>query len=275
MEQVVTIRSGTIDLAATIHYPPAEDRVVNAPADALLQAAERAERGQTRIGVDRLFVQTARYLAERGSIVVRFDYGGCGESTGDYGQQGLEDLIRQTRHVIDYVWELAVIDRERLVLLGHSLGGAVALLTGALDPRVKSLVMWAAVAKPFIDIIRIVGEEAVEQPLQSGYVDYSGYRLTSRFFESLAIHQPLLQTCHFAGNVLLVHGSDDEVIPVDYCFLYQRAFWLRRKGRCDKEVILGANHTFSSISHRIRLLQATASWLAADHKNIEWSGWVI
>jgi uncharacterized protein len=260
LEQFVHIPSGNTKLAATIHYPARRQTTQGYPLIVICHGSLG-----TRIGVDRLFVQTARHLAEHGAIVVRFDYGGCGESSGDYGKLGMDDLIQQTRDVINSVWSLELVDRRRLTLLGHSLGGAVALLTAVADPRVQSLVLWAAVANPFNDIIRIVGENSLASS-PDGEVDYCGYRLTHQFFESLSRHQPLIQTRHFSGNVLLVHGTNDEVIPVDYCFLYERAFWLRNKGNCDKDVILGANHTFSSIEHRERLLHVTTSWLDAEYQ---------
>ncbi|QPA32283.1 alpha/beta hydrolase family protein [Thermaerobacillus caldiproteolyticus] len=269
MEQFIHIPSGNTKLAATIHYPAQRQTAERYPLIIICHGFL-----STRIGVDRLFVQTARHLAEHGSIVVRFDYGGCGESSGDYGKLEMDDLIQQTKDVIDSVLSLELVDQRRLTLLGHSLGGAVALLTAVADPRVQSLVLWAAVAKPFTDITRIVGENLLASSPDGG-VDYCGYRLTRQFFESLSRHQPLVQTHHFSGNVLLVHGTDDEEIPVDYCFLYERAFRLRNKGKCDKEVILGANHTFSSIQHRERLLHVTTSWLDAEHRDMKRSNQVI
>ncbi|WP_096180510.1 alpha/beta hydrolase family protein [Effusibacillus lacus] len=275
MEQIVTIQTGDAELTATLHYPAvASDEKKRTEARYPTVIICHGFIGN-RIGVDRLFVKTARYLAASNHIVLRFDYAGCGESAGDYGQGGMDDLILQTRHVIDYALGIERVDPNRIILLGHSLGGAVALLTAVKDSRVRSLVLWAAVANPFTDIVRIVGEKAYDLLSQSAYIDYLGYRLTSKFFESLSKYHPLLQTRNFAGNVLLVHGSGDDVIPVDYCFLYQRAFLFRSGARCDKEVILGANHTFSSISHFNQLLRVTSSWLAADQRNIEWTDWVI
>lgn len=275
MEHVFTIRSGNLELAATLHDPSGPP-----------SGGDKDKRQYpivvichgfvgNRIGIDRLFVKAARHLAGNGYRVLRFDYGGCGESTGDYGAGGMDSLIEQTRHVLDYAASDKHVDPERVVLLGHSLGGAVALLTAAQDHRVKSLVLWSAVANPFTDIVRIIGEKKYERIRQTQSVDYRGYSLTGRFFGSLAEYQPLMQLRNFSGNVLLVHGSDDREVPVEYCFLYQRAFWLRPGGRCDKEVILGADHTFSSASHTERLLKVTCSWLDADRRNAEWTDRVI
>ena len=115
-----------------------------------------------------------------------------------------------------------------LFSLGHSLGGATAVLTAAKDHRVKTLVLWSAVAHPHNDIVRIVGKNEYEKLPKGGTIDHHGYRLTSRFFESLSQHQPFEQLRKFSGDVLVVHGTADEAIPVDYAPLYQKLFWLRR-----------------------------------------------
>ncbi|TVY10033.1 alpha/beta hydrolase [Paenibacillus cremeus] len=274
MEHHITIRSGELDLAATLHYPVSGAAGSKANRHPIIIIAHGFI--GTRIGVDRLFVNAARDFCRHGYMVLRFDYGGCGESTGDYGQGGLDALIDQTRHVIDYALDIDCVDPQRLILLGHSLGGAVAILTAARDKRVKTLVLWAAVAYPFNDIINITGKQLYERAVQNGSSDYLGYNFEPVFFDSLTKHQPFEQLRKFNGDVFLVHGTADEVIPVDYCFLYQKLFWMRSQGLCDKEVIFQANHTFTGREAKEQLLSKTREWLITnDKQKQEWNDWEI
>ncbi|HZG15235.1 MAG TPA: alpha/beta hydrolase [Candidatus Bathyarchaeia archaeon] len=216
----------------------------------------------SRIGVDRLFVQAGRSFSAHDFMVLRFDYAGCGESEGDYGSYPFAGLVEQTLQVIDYAEQLPGVDPDQIFLIGHSLGGAVATYAAARDTRVKSLVLWSPVAYPFRDIVQIVGEEIFQEAQTHNVADYLGYSLSSGFFQSLAEVHPLTETKEVAGDVLVVHGSNDEDIPPKYCFYYQKAFRFRQRGTCDKEIIVGANHTFSQGTHKGELFACTSAWIS-------------
>lgn len=214
----------------------------------------------SKVGVDRLFVKAAQQLNQDQYIVLRFDYSGCGESSGDYGKTGLHDLIDQTRTVINFAHQLEHVDQSEITLLGHSLGGATAVLTASSDQRIKRLILWSSVAHPYEDIKRIVGREKVRTLKEEMTIDYLGYPLTKGFFDSLACYQPMQAAIGFSGDVLIVHGTGDEDIPVSYAKEYERILAKRFSGdilRCEIE---GASHTFSKSDHFSELMRITRSW---------------
>lgn len=244
MERNIVIRHNGEELTASIHYPNKEKGTSSRCKDRLPLAVICHGFVGNRIGVDRIFVKAARELAQEGYMVIRFDYAGCGESSGNYGGEDMESMIAQTRAVLDYGISSADVDPQRVTLIGHSLGGAVALLTSIRDRRVKNLVLWASVGYPFNDIVKIVGREAYDRAVKNGSADYVGYSFTPVYFNSLAAFQPFQEASKFSGDVLVIHGTSDDVIPVDYAFLYQKLFWTRPEGRCDKEIIFQGDHTF-------------------------------
>jgi len=258
MERTLYIPSGDISLAATLHEPagtgcqPQQKHPLVIICHGFIGS---------RIGVDRLFVKAARELTANGFAVLRFDYGGCGESGGDYGAGGLDVLLAQTCDVLDFAFRLDQIDPERVSLIGHSLGGAVSMLTASLDRRISSLVLWAAVARPYDDIVRIVGEKEYEEALLTGKTDHHGYQLQDRFFQSMHGVLPLRQAKQFEGDALLLHGNRDDIISIDAMFHYERELRLRRRGRCETEIIIGADHTFSTAEGYQRLIDSTVKWL--------------
>lgn len=276
MEHAITIQSNDIELSATLHYPTNQTGAAQADCQRWPLIIICHGFIGSRVGVDRLFVKAAREFSSKGYLVLRFDYGGCGDSTGDYGAGGLDTLIEQTRRVIDYALTIDCVDLSRVILVGHSLGGATAVLTAAKDSRVKTLVLWSAVAHPHNDIVRIVGRNEYEKLPLGGAIDHHGYSLTSHFFDTLAQHQPFEQLRKFNGDVLVIHGTADEMIPVDYAPLYQKMFWLRNEGQCDLDLIYQADHTYSTSGTTKELLEKTSNWLSFIQKQKnDWNDWTI
>lgn len=215
----------------------------------------------SKVGVDRLFVKTAQGLTEDNNIVVRFDYVGCGESSGDYGKTGLHDLIAQTKKMIDFTYQLKQVEQDDITLLGHSLGGATAVLTASKDHRIKNMIIWSAVANPYKDIKQIVGREKVRTLKKNDTIQYLGYQFSKRFFDSLSDYEPLQSASQFPGDVLIIHGTGDNEIPVNYATEYERAFRNRHEGKNMKFEIIEANHTYSDVDHFSELISISRQWL--------------
>lgn len=273
MERHLHFKYNQHQLSAVLHYPTSKDgqQDIRYPAVIICHGFVG-----NRIGTDRLFVKAARALSHAGYMVLRFDYAGCGESEGDYGSSTLDELVEQTRYALDYILDIECVDSDRVTVIGHSLGGAVALLTAAADQRIKKLVLWAPAAYPFNDIVNIVGKPLYEQSIAEGSVNIWGYEFTSRFFESLSVSHPFHAAKEFEGDVLLVHGTADDVIPVDYSFLLQKLLWTRKHGQCDKEILLQTDHTFSANNGAQLAIEKTIRWLEEiEKKKEDWYGWMI
>lgn len=76
---------------------------------------------------------------EKGYAAFTFDYRGFGDSEGPEGQIIPEEQVRDIRNAITFVSSQAEIDCHKIGLWGTSLGGANALITSAIDDRVKAL----------------------------------------------------------------------------------------------------------------------------------------
>jgi len=76
---------------------------------------------------------------EKGYAAFTFDYRGFGESEGPLGQIIPEEQVRDIRNAITFVSSQTEINCQKIGLWGTSLGGANALITSAIDDRVKAL----------------------------------------------------------------------------------------------------------------------------------------
>jgi hypothetical protein len=212
-------------------------------------------------GQHRLFVKAARALSSEGFAVLRFDFSGSGESTGDYKDITLTQQVEEAIKAIDFAEAHSSIDSNRIILLGHSMGGAIASTAVALDRRISRLVLWAPVARPHEDIVGIVGDALYKHCLQNGVAEYQGFELGKEFFQSLSQVSPLENVKEYSGDVLIAHGSNDQDTPLYNAYHYESALNMRQSGRCKIEVIEGADHTFESPTWEKEVIAVTLDWL--------------
>ena len=100
----------------------------------------------------RLFRAIADTLGRRGIAVLRLDDRGLGASGGPVAGTTSEDGANDMRAAIAYLRERKEIDPDRIGVIGHSEGGAIAPMLAAGDPRLKALVAMAAPGERGIEI---------------------------------------------------------------------------------------------------------------------------
>ncbi|MFW9829716.1 MAG: alpha/beta hydrolase family protein [Promethearchaeota archaeon] len=104
-----------------------------------------------------LDIRIPNELTKRGFYVASIDYRGGGESTGHLLDINTEPYRNRTRvpaiaqdcsKLLDVIERLSFYNRinsSQIAIVGHSLGGAVALMNSALDARFKVTITWAGV----------------------------------------------------------------------------------------------------------------------------------
>jgi pimeloyl-ACP methyl ester carboxylesterase len=96
--------------------------------------------GHEYIRAHRTFRQLAVQLADGGFPVMRFDYFGCGDSTGNGEDGTLPRWIEDVHAAIDELRDTAGVATVSLV--GLRLGASIALLAAASRPEVRRIVLW-------------------------------------------------------------------------------------------------------------------------------------
>lgn len=200
-------------------------------------------------------VALSESLARSGTACVRFDFSGCGESEGSIEDTTISARIEDLEAVAR---ETAARGYSSISLVGSSLGSATALLGAGsgLVPNVRSLVLFASVSRPE----RILDEFPagdVARWRADGFFEIDGIRIKWNFLEDAAKHDCLGAACSIRCPVLLIHGSDDELVPVDS----SREILEALGGEKKLVVIDGADHRFSAGEHLRRLVDLTVGWI--------------
>jgi dienelactone hydrolase len=88
-----------------------------------------------RVAPGRVYVRMARALAAMGSVVLRFDFSGIGDSPVRHDTLPFDkSAVRETQGAMDFLQ--ATRGAERFILLGGCSGARVSLQTACCDPRV-------------------------------------------------------------------------------------------------------------------------------------------
>ncbi len=228
------------------------------------------------------FPRVADYFAEHGFVFVKLNLSHNGVVVGGTGD--LEDLDAFGRNnfslELDDIGQLldalfspgatplppAELDLARLYLVGHSRGGALALLKAAEDARVGAVATWAAIAdidqrwpQPLLDEWRRTGTLLV--PNTRTGQDLPMYY---QIFEDYAAHRPRLDVLANVARrlpqpLLIVHGDADETVPL-------AAAHALRAAKPDAELLLvpGATHMFGGAHPWAGPLPAPAGFVAAQ-----------
>ena len=96
----------------------------------------------------RLFVKMARMLAEAGSICLRIDFRGSGDSEGDFSQMTISREIEDARAALKFLRARSDVDPKRIGILGMSMGGMVSAYVLGSDKNICTSVLWAPVGNP-------------------------------------------------------------------------------------------------------------------------------
>jgi pimeloyl-ACP methyl ester carboxylesterase len=201
-------------------------------------------------------VLIARALAQKGIPALRFDFSYVGESSGRF-----ED-ITYTGEVEDLAAAYSLLQGRypgRTAILGSSMGGTVALLFAAIEPRVAALVTVAAPLHPENFPKRMLTAEQLRQWRLQGFTVYNGRRLNVSLLRDLErINVPAFAK-KLACPVLIIHGEADDVVPVSEAFgLHDCLVNAKRLF-----IVRGADHRFSDPGLMERVANEAVDWLAS------------
>jgi uncharacterized protein len=173
-----------------------------------------------------------------GLALARFDFRGCGESSGVEEETTIASRIEDVETVLAFLAAHPALD-GRFGLLGSSLGGFVALHVAARRPGLP-VVTWNAPAS----LTELANDDIPEG--RSLGVPFALEYATGRY----ALAPPGLP------RHLVIHGEADDVVTVEH------AIALHEQATDPFELILipDADHRLTNPSHRAHAIDVTQDW---------------
>lgn len=198
------------------------------------------------------FRDFARLLANNNIASLRMDFSGNGESDGSFPDFTFDTMISEAHLLLDYCLQLEGV--KEVVLLGFSMGGAIAAYIASKRPQdVSKLLLWSP-AGNIVDLIKRRFEN--NKKLENGNVDLGNFELSKEMYASLDNYDLHSDLDNYKKLVYIIHGKKD--LAVDYSIGEDYA---RRFSNSKIRIIESAGHGYDRREEKQELLNESLKFL--------------
>lgn len=128
-----------IKLSGTLTIPKGSRKY---PAVLLIQGSGPHNRDEEIFG-HKPFQTIADYLSSKGIAVLRVDRRGCGKSEGLYLDLDMDNYVKDALYGIEFLKSYPNIDKNKIGVIGHSLGGLIGAITSSSTNDISFLISLA------------------------------------------------------------------------------------------------------------------------------------
>lgn len=133
MEEKVWFKSDGLKLCGVLNTPPGLKPGERRPAFINLHGFGTSKDAKSMLW-------PGRTLADWGYVTLRFDFRGLNESEGERGRVICLEQVEDVKNAVSFMRSLPQVDPDRIGLIGHSFGAAVAVYAGGVDERVGAVI---------------------------------------------------------------------------------------------------------------------------------------
>ena len=204
---------------------------------------------------ERHIVAVSKTLNELGYATLRVDMYGHGNSDGTFENHTLFKWMTNALTVIDYARGLDFV--TDLYLCGHSQGGMMVMLAGAMKHDVIKGIIPLSPAWMIPEGARkgnLLGQDFDPDHVPESLVNWDGRHLKGNYVRVAQTIRVEDAIDRYTGPVLIVHGDQDEAVPVEYGI---KAAELYKD--CKLVLIPGDTHCYDR--HLDQVLDAIREWV--------------
>jgi pimeloyl-ACP methyl ester carboxylesterase len=102
---------------------------------------------------DLVYEDLSKAFTDAGIATLRYDRRGVGSSKVEGSGFGYDDLVADAQAAVKFLMQRKEVGRSPVALVGHDVGGPMALSVAAVEPRVKSVVLLSSPGRPMVDVL--------------------------------------------------------------------------------------------------------------------------
>jgi pimeloyl-ACP methyl ester carboxylesterase len=182
-DERVTIPANGFTLAGTLSRPVTAT-AARLPAVVLVGGSGPQDRDEVTFGIP-IMGQIAGALADSGFIVLRYDKRGIGQSGGRAEAASLADYADDVRAAVRFLTARKDVDPKRVAVIGHSEGGAVALMAAAKEKRIAAVGLLATPGTTGAEIMLAQQQHALDRSKLSAEEKQQKIDLQKRLHEAV------------------------------------------------------------------------------------------
>lgn len=205
----------------------------------------------------RRFVKLARALQKAGILAFRFDFEGCGDSEGDPRELSVGKEVSDLNSAYEALLKECDVAREKVALIGESLGGVVvSLFVAKFSTSIKTLVLLAPAFNQKELFKTWYSQQEIKELKEKGVLMKGEKEIGKDYFLENKNKDYSLVLSKFDFPILIIHGKKDEDVPVSYSQKLAKRF-----KNITLKVLPKANHKFEDPFSRKKAIKYTVDWL--------------
>lgn len=194
-------------LAAVVHKPKGEGKF---PA-VILVAGFTENKDEDHMS------KLAEDLCKKGIVAIRFDFSGIGESEGTFEEDyRFSNFLSDMDNIIRYTEEQDFVDKERIGMGGHSMGGMLSVVFASQHSEIRAL---CSVAPAEVEDSIREQKDLTEKLEREGHVELmdSNNRvlvLPKTFLEDARKYNITASAKEVKQPTLVIAGTQDSIVPL-------------------------------------------------------------
>lgn len=166
----------------------------------------------------------ARSLVAKSYAVVRYDFVGIGESSGEFADTNFSSSVADLKLIADY---LRTHFEAPQILIGHSFGGTVVLGSASAIPEINAVVTIASPSEPshitkqFKEHMAEISENGIAQVSLSG----RPFTIKKQLIDDLALQSQDKTIGNLKKPLLVFHSPVDETVNIkeaEHIYVYAK-----------------------------------------------------